>query len=171
MPCIQTITSIDSRCDRGKGGIVEIYLANREEVTGITVTSGVVTAVTMATSAKFKTFNCNKQSASATSTGTNDDANGVFFVQTDLNLVFGKMDATKQVAFESIVKANTIAIYKDGNGAYWMIGEDNGCTASSFGAETGAAMSDRNAYTATLTAYSSNLPLSVDSDIIADLIA
>lgn len=170
MPCTQSIVSIDSSCDRGQGGIIEVYVANLADIDKITENTGKVTAISLTGDAKFKVFKCNSQTPNATSNGTNDEANGVINVQTDLALVFGKMDSDKRTAFESLVRATSIVIYKDSNGNCWLVGEENGCIATSFGAETGSARTDRNAYTCTLSAQASHTPLFVEASVIATIL-
>jgi len=54
MSCIQTLSGLAKDCAANMGGIVEVMIANFADVTGVTITDGVVSAVTMAADAKFK---------------------------------------------------------------------------------------------------------------------
>ena len=56
MACAQTLNGIINDCAPSMGGIVEAYIANFADVTGVTVTDNKVSAVTMASSAKFKKY-------------------------------------------------------------------------------------------------------------------
>ena len=48
------------------GGIVEVYLANKTDVSAIQVTDGQVKGITMSTSAKMKLYSLRRQSGSLT---------------------------------------------------------------------------------------------------------
>ncbi len=66
MSCTQTLSGLAKDCNANRGGIVEVYIANFDDVTAITITSGVVTGITMDTGKKFKTYSFAKNTGSLT---------------------------------------------------------------------------------------------------------
>jgi hypothetical protein len=151
------------------GGLKALYIVDILDVTGITVASGKVTAIEMAEAKKFKLFSFRKGNANFASTGNGDDAAGTNFVETVTTAQFNKMETAKRTEMQALVSANTYVIAQDYNGAYWFIGYDSYNNAL-VNAASGAAMADANAYTITLTAQTSELPMEVESTVIATII-
>lgn len=143
------------------GGIVEVYIANKADVTGVTVADGKITAITMAASAKFKTYSFARQAGSLTSTYTIDKPNGVTFVQSDLVLPFNRMETAKRVEISALAAGELACIVKDANGLYWFLGKDEPMLASAGDGQTGTARTDRNGYSITLQDTSAEMPLEV----------
>ena len=84
------------------GGIAEVLIANFDDVSAVTLTSGKVSAITMVSSAKFKKYAFRKGTGSMTSTLNTDPANGVNYVSTDLVMQFNKMETTKRVELAAL---------------------------------------------------------------------
>ena len=152
------------------GGITEVLLANREDVSAVTADTGKVTEITMASSAKFKKYTFARNTGSMTSTYTIDQASGVRYVTTDLLLQFNRMETAKRVEISALAVNDLVAIVKDANGIYWYLGYDEPVNASAGDGQTGTARGDANRYTITLQDNSKEMPMEVDSTIIAALI-
>ena len=152
------------------GGITEVLLANREDVSAVTAESGKITEITMASSAKFKKYSFARNTGSMTSTYTIDQASGVKYVTTDLLLQFNRMETAKRVEISALAVNDLVAIVKDANGIYWYLGYDEPVNASAGDGQTGTARGDANRYTITLQDNSKEMPMEVDSTIIAALI-
>ena len=54
MSCNQTLSGLVKDCSPSMGGIVEVLLANRDDIESVSADSGTVSVITMAASAKFK---------------------------------------------------------------------------------------------------------------------
>lgn len=143
------------------GGIVEAYIANRADVSAVTLTSGKVTAITMASSAKFKTYAFARNTGSLTSNYQIDEAAGSRFVETDLVLQFNRMDTTKRLEITALAQGELAVIVKDANGSYWMLGIDQPVKAAAGDGLTGTARADRNGYSITLREDSLEMPAEV----------
>lgn len=152
------------------GGIVEALIANKENVTGITISSDMVSAITMASSAKFKRYAFARNTGSLTSNYTIDPATGVRFVTSDLVLQFNRMDTQKRVEISALAQNDLIIICKDANGKYWLLGKDEPVNATAGDGLTGTARADRNGYSITLQDNSLEMPYEVDEDIIDALV-
>ena len=171
MSCIQTLSGLAKDCSANMGGIVEVLIANYEDVTAVTLTSGVISAITMATSAKFKRYAFAKNTGSLTSTYNIDAASGVKYVTSELLLQFNRMETTKRVELTALALGDLVVICRDSNGIYWYLGKDEPVNASAGDGQTGTAKSDANRYTITLQDNSQEMPLEVDSTIISGLVA
>lgn len=170
MACNQTLSGLVKDCSPSMGGITEVLLANSEDVSAVTADTGKVTAITMASSAKFKKYSFARNTGSMTSKYTIDQASGVKYVTTDLLLQFNRMETAKRVEISALAVNDLVAIVKDANGIYWYLGYDEPVNASAGDGQTGTARGDANRYTITLHDNSKEMPMEVDSTIIAALI-
>lgn len=167
----QTLSGLAKDCTPSMGGIVEVYIANHDDVSEVTVTSGKVSAITMASSAKFKKYQFARNTGSMTSTYTIDKASGVQFVATDLLLQFNRMETTKRVELSALAINDLAIIVKTANGNFFFLGYDEPVTASAGDGQTGTARGDANRYTITLQDNSKEMPYEVDASIVSALVA
>lgn len=165
MACSVTLSGLaNPACYKSKGGIVKAWIgvsgAFQPTVTSGSIVSGTVTG--------FKPYEFRKNSGSMTSTLNVDQANGVNYVSTELQLVFGKMETQKRIEVAALAIGDLEVIVKDSNGKYWFLGYDQPVNATAGTGETGTASTDGNRYTITLTDESDEFPYEITS---ADLIA
>ena len=168
MSCAQTIAGIAKDCSANMGGIKRAWIANAEDVSAVTVTTGKVTALTMVSSKTFKEFAFRKGTSSFTSTLNVDPANGVSYVSTEINLVFSKMETTKRVEMAALAVGELAVIVEDMNGTLWYFGFDEPVVASAGDGQTGVARTDRNGYSITLMDNSKEFPMEATSDALDD---
>lgn len=180
----RTLQSIENNpCSGNQGGIKTTVWVG--ELTDITITDtyhdaqtkDYITAISVAkatgvTTAAVTKFEFRKQISGLTSEMTIDDPNGVFFVTSNLDLVFAKQETEKRLAMMSLfLNGNMFAIVEDQNGNYHFLGHDNPVTATAGGAQTGVASTDANQYNVTLTDISSELPFIWDATTGASIVA
>lgn len=170
MACNQTLSGLVRDCAPSMGGIVEALLANAEDITAVTVSTNQISAITMETGKKFKSYAFPRNTGSLTSNYTIDPATGVRYVQSDLVLMFNRMETTKRVEMSALAQNDLVAIVKDANGKYWYLGKDEPVNATAGDGLTGTARGDRNGYSITLQDNSLEMPFEVDPDIIAGLL-
>lgn len=170
MSCIQTLNGLSRDCSANMGGIVEVMIANHDDVTGVTIADGIISTISMASSAKFKRYNFAKNTGSLTSTYNLDAASGVKYVTSDLLLQFNRMETTKRVEITALAIGDLAVIVKDANGKYWYLGKDEPVNASAGDGQTGTARGDANRYTITLQDESLEMPYEVDGSIVAALV-
>lgn len=170
MSCNQTLSGLVKDCSPSMGGIVEVLLANRDDIESVSAESGKVSVITMAASAKFKKYSFARNTGSMTSTYTIDQASGVKYVTTDLVLQFNRMETTKRVEITALSVNDLVAIVKDANGVYWYLGYDEPVNASAGDGQTGTARGDANRYTITLQDISKEMPMEVDVSIVEGLL-
>ena len=170
MSCVQTLSGLARDCNSNMGGILEALIAPFDDVTAVTVSDGVISAITMASSKKFKKYNFAKNTGNLTSTYNIDPASGVRYVTSDLLLQFNRMETTKRVEITALAMSDLIVIVKDANGKYWYLGKDEPVNASAGDGQTGTARGDANRYSITLQDTSLEMPFEVDASIIDGLL-
>lgn len=161
MACSQTLSGISNDCASNMGGIVEVYLANKADVSSVTITSSKVTAISMNSTAKFKTYHFRPNTSSMSSNYQVNQENGTSYVQTDLLMVFSRMETAKRIEVTAMAQGELCAIVKDANGLYWMLGIDNPLVLSAGDGLTGTARADRNGYSVTLQDNSLEMPVEI----------
>lgn len=166
MACSITLSGVALGCADAIGGIKEVFIASYDDVV-ITAASGVVTAITMQNSAKFKHYQFRKATGSLTSTGNIDDAAGTNFVQSDLVLQFNKYNDTavrNEIAALSV--GNLAVIVHTNNNNYVYLGAENPVTATAVTGQTGTAFADGSFYQITLSDFAQAMPLQVTASLI-----
>ena len=163
MACTQTLSGLTRDCLGSIGGVLEVLIANVDDVASVTITSNKVTAITMNSTAKFHRYALRRGNGSLTSTATVDAAAGNQFYTNAILMQFSRMETTKRVEVAALGQADTVAIVKDGNGIYWYVGDaDHPLNlASGTVGQTGQASSDRNGYDVTLQNESPDLPIEI----------
>lgn len=170
MPCIQTLSGLARDCSSNMGGILEVLIANADDVTGVTLSEGIISTISMATTAKFKRYTFPKNTGSLTSTYNIDRASGVQYVSSELLLQFNRMETQKRVEITALALGDLVCIVKDANGKYWYLGKDEPVSASASDGQTGTARADANRYTITLLDESKEMPYEVDASIVDALV-
>lgn len=170
MSCVQTLSGLARDCNSNMGGIIEALIAPFDDVTAVTITDGVISAITMASSKKFKKYNFAKNTGNLTSTYNIDPASGVRYVTSDLLLQFNRMETTKRVEITALALGDLAVIVKDANGKYWYLGKDEPVNASAGDGQTGTTRGDANRYTITLQDTSQEMPYEVSDSIIEGLL-
>ena len=172
MACIQTLSGLSYDCAPSMGGIVEVLLANYEDVSGVTIEDDMISAITMAeAAAKFHRYEFPRNTGSLSSNYTFDKTTGANFVVSDLVMVFTKMETAKRVEITALAQGELVAIVKDANGKYWYLGKDEPLTPSAGDGLSGTARSDRNGYSFTLQDNSLEMPYEVDAAALASIVA
>lgn len=168
--CSQTLSGIARDCSGNMGGIKRVLLANKDDVSTITVTSNQISAITMASSAKFKEYLFRLNTGNMESTAQVNNENGVKYWQTLLTLIFARMETAKRVEIMDMAQADLVGIVEDMNGKFWFLGFENPMFLNAQVTGTGTARTDRNGYSITLEDDSLELPYEVDASIISGLL-
>ena len=170
MSCSQTLSGLAKDCTASMGGIKRVLLANQSDVTAISITTNVVSTITMDTGKKFKEYNFRAGTGSMSSNWQINAENGVAYVQTDLVMIFNRLQTAARVEVMAMAAADLYAIVEDQNSKYWILGLHEAVNLSAGDGLTGTARTDRSGYSVTLTENSPELPTEVDSSIIAGLL-
>lgn len=165
MACSQTLNGIPFDCEKSKGGIQTIWIANYDDVTEVKVgEDGVVTSLTMTNSAKFKPYYFRKETGSLTSTWTIDESKGVGYCTNEVSLVFTKQDTAKRLELNALAQNRLACIVKDSNGVYTYLGSEDYVSMSSGSHTTGTAKGDNNSYSVVLKDETSGYAPLIDEE-------
>lgn len=170
MSCNQTLAGIIRDCSPNIGGIKSVLLANYDDVSAVTVTDELVSAITMADSAKFKKYAFKPGTGSMTSNLNKNVENDTAFWATDLVLSFSKQETAKRIEINALAIGELAAIVEDMNGKFWYLGKDEPVLATAGAGVTGTARGDKNGYDITLQDNAKQSPYEVDASIVEALI-
>lgn len=179
MSCLIT-TGIAKGCRDNVGGIKKVLITNTSNVTAFTPIQdiigtpsddGLITGITMNSSAKFYEFIPNKNSSNWTETIQSNLQNGTLGFDQALVMMFAKNEASKRNQIKLMGQATMYAIVLDYNEKYWLLGEKNGLelTAGTSGSGTGPA--DMNGWNITLSGSEHHPAREVEASIIAAITA
>lgn len=173
MACVcanQTLAGLCKDCGGNVGGIIEVYAALYNTVSGTpAVSASVITGITMtSTAATWYKYQFRKNTGSLASTLNVTDA-GDTYVTSELSLVFNKMEAKKRVEMAALSVQDLAVIVKDANGKYWYLGYNEPVNASAGEGQTGTNRTDSNHYGITLSDTSESFPYEVKDTVIEGL--
>ena len=149
------------------GGVEQVIFANFKDVvpagspTGFTydATTGEVTnIVTGATASQWYIFDTVKETSSLAEAVAVNVQNGTIAFTPTVSLVMNKMNTAKRNLIHMLALGVLVAVVKDNNGIYWMVGQKKGLDVTAVDNNTGTALGDRNGSTITLTGAES-LPM------------
>ena len=171
--CSQILAGLALECEASQGGIRAVYIANFGDVTAVTETDNIITAITMADAKKFYRYQLRKNTSNMESPMTKDDTAGTKFWTTNISMNFGRMTTAKRVELEALTSGQFIAIVEDANGTFWMPStpDDDYMAASAANGVTGTARTDANQYDMVLTGEATHAPIEVAKAAMADIVA
>lgn len=155
----QTLAGLSGACDTSRGGIVEAYIINYDDVTAIAyddTANTKITGVTLASGKTWYKYSFKPNTGSLTSTLNVDNAAGVNYVSSELVLQFSRMDTQKRIEMKALALNDLRVIVKDANGKFWFLGAEEPVSASGGSANSGQQRGDGNYFSITLTSYDSS---------------
>jgi hypothetical protein len=166
MACALT-SNILNDCRDGMGGLIEVYFIEGGNVSGITVVSGVVTAITK--TSVFRKYEQEQETAFFVENLNSNIQNGSLYYQQELTIAVNKMRTAARNELLLLNKNRLLAVTKDSNDTYHLLGRTRYLKASAGNSGSGTASADRNGYTFTYTSMEPELAPTVDPTIIAGL--
>jgi hypothetical protein len=151
------------------GGIKSVYLANYDNVSGVTSSEGTISAIAKANNGRFYKFNLARATASATEEFNDDISTGTTFNAQTLTMIFNKMSAALRNQIAIMAQAVLVAVIEDRNGKYWYYGKESGLMRQGGSSGTGTAGADRNGYEVILTGEEREMAMEVSSSVITGL--
>ena len=156
-------------CRDSAGGVRNVYFAVFDNVSGVTSSAGVITAIAKANGGRFYKYNLQRATAEATEEFQDSAENGTSFYALALNIILNKMQATTRNEIALLGQNRLVAVVEDQNSKFWYYGKANGLMRAGGKAGTGKALGDRNGYELNFTGDEPELALEVTSGIIAAL--
>lgn len=175
MAC-DAILGIDKDCLNNIGGIQSVYIADREDITDVTETTGEVTAITMESTTQFNKFHFTKNSSSATETLEVDVTNGSTVYNQEVNIMIPRREVSKRnaIALLAAGQRDLTIIVVDNNGEAWLFGYnkdfEQGLVLTSDDGGTGAGKTDMNGYNLVFSNEMVERAFAVDKTIIPALL-
>lgn len=164
------IEGISLDCKGVAGGIDTIYLAEFENVSSITASSGIVSGITMVAGKKFFEYKVRPENATFTQEQAFSKENQSYFSAQTLTFDIFKMSAKNRNIIKLLVQNRLLAIVKSTEGTYWLLGETRGMDVTTVSESTGKAMGDKNGSMLTLVVNEPDPANTVNSGIIAALL-
>ena len=156
-------------CKDSAGGIVEIYFIEKANLSTVTEASGVVTAITKASGKRFWKWELPKNTGSLNETITGSIENGTVFYASELILVVNKLNVNVRNEIKLLAQNTLVAVVKDNNSKYWMVGKDRGLDLTTGTSGTGTAFGDRSGYSLTFSGSEPAPMLQVNDAVAAAL--
>jgi hypothetical protein len=139
-------------CKDGIGGIKQIVLVDKTQVTSFTLDANeIVTLIIGPAAGDLYTYELPTQTGSFEETiNFNRDAGTIFYTQT-VNVMLNKLTSAKRLELQNVATARVIVFVEDTNGNWWAVGYEYGADLSTATAGTGAVLGDMNGYTLAFT--------------------
>jgi hypothetical protein len=168
MPCALT-QGYTFDCKDNIGGLKSVWFIGWNDVSSVTVASGLVSAITKSAGKVFYKYQLVRNTASFTENIAGSIENGTVVYNQELTIVINKMNVSMRNEILLLAQNNLMAVVEDQNGRYWLGGRYNGLDLLTGSSSTGTAQSDRNGYTLTFSGGEKELAPEVSSGIIAGL--
>ncbi len=164
MSCTNTLIGLGTSCKNELGGISEAYFIDFESVESVTTTGGSITALTLASGEKFKTYKFDENVSNWSSTRSVNNGIGVY--NAVINLQFKTLEAAKNVEVSALAEGHLAGIIKNRSGRYFFFGKDGYLTSNdSASAETGTNYDDFNGYNLVLNGQSAYFPFEIPKEL------
>ena len=168
--CSNALAGIKTTCDGSLGGIKTVYLTPFSDDifkldANATGDTGTVTGISSGVS--FYRYDFKNETSTFTSTLNRTNGGGVY-VESDINLVFSRMDAKKRLEMNALALSDLAGVVVDNNDKWFAVGTWLPLNANAGTGETGTAFADANQYTCTLHGADKDFPpLLTDAAITA----
>ena len=168
MPCALT-TGYSLDCKDSAGGITEVYFIEESNVSSIATASGVVTGLTKASGKRFWKYELPKETGNFTHNPQVSTENGTLFFEQNLTIVVNKLSAAINTELKLLAQNILIAVVKDNNNKYWMLGKERGLDMGASESGSGTAFGDRSGYTLNFMGKEPDFLYEVNSSVAAAL--
>lgn len=165
-------------CDRSSGSIQKMAIFEWAgiDVTGATITGGIVSGLTVLAGYSGYTYEFLEDNSNFTFPAVGDGILSSVYWQHTVTAVFRKLSATLLTEMYELTKSKFVVFIKDFNGTYWMLGKDVGLRSiASAGGQSGTVLSDLNGYTLIMQGNEPNraypIDISAGSGIDAKILA
>lgn len=139
--CKLTQNITKKSCAYDVAGVVALYLMNHDRATEYTTEEGLITAIALPEDEKAYKVDFENNTASFTDELAEGGNGGKFRTHT-LNFTIGNLDYKRLNEGDAISLGKFTAVVVDKNGKCFVLGRNNGLSATSFNYESGAADAD-----------------------------
>lgn len=173
--CDITLAGVERDCTGSVGGVARVAIAPAGQIKDITVDpeTGIITAITPVEGVTKPFLPYWQKKATAvfnTAYTPSDTSSGLH--QNDLAFQIQKMSAAHRAEYLKLVSGETLVLFKDNNGFWWLLGTpDLPAEATAGDGSTGTALTDFNGHNVTLSTTDKITPPEVDPELAESLIA
>jgi len=159
--------SFDLDCRDSVGGVKSCRFASLEDYLALSpvVSAGAITSIT-GTPTFFK-YEQLKETSSLTETINGNSQNGTVYFTPEVVVVLSKLDVTKRNEIKVLAQQRLVAIVEGNDGAYWVVGWQNGLELNAGTSATGTAFADLSGYSLTFSGMEAEQMLSISSSDVA----
>jgi hypothetical protein len=168
MPCALT-SGYSLDCKDSSGGITEIYFIEKGNLTTVAEASGVVTGITKANGKRFYKYELPKETGMVQETINGNVQNGTVFYAAELKLVVNKLNTTVRNEMKLLAQNTLVAVAKDNNNKYWLVGKQRGIDLTTGTMGSGTAFGDRSGFDLTFTGSEPEPMIEVEASVAAAL--
>ena len=152
-------------CKDSLGGLTEVYFMELANMTSYTEASGVITALVKATGKKFYKYELVRGTSMFVENINASVENGSVFYQQELTVILNKLQVATRNEILLLAKNRLVAVAKDNNGKYWILGITKGVDITAGSGASGTAEGDRSGYTLTFTGKEAAMAQEVGNSI------
>jgi hypothetical protein len=156
-------------CRDSFGGVKQVYLAKYEDISGVTLTAGIVTALTKATGKRFYKYELVVATSSAEQSLTANRANGTTEIKQTVKFPINKMSTAVRNELMALAAVRVLVVVEDQNGYFWLFGKDFGLTLAATTANTGTSLTDRNGFEISFEGMEKSLAFEVNAAVAGAL--
>jgi hypothetical protein len=156
-------------CREGIGGLKEVYIIEFANVSAVTESSGVVTAITKTTGKRFWKYSLVRETSNATETISGNEQNGTLFYDQLVNIILNKRQASVRNEVMLLARNFLMIVGVENSGKAFLYGRTQGLQLLSGTAETGTAWGDRNGYTLPFAGKETELAPEVQASVLTTL--
>jgi hypothetical protein len=168
MPCALT-QGYTLDCRDSLGGITEVYFIASSDITSTTEASGVITALVKTAGKRFYKYELTKGTSMFTENVASSVQNGTLYYTPELTIILNKLQANTRNEILLLAQNRLVAVAKDNNGKFFMLGKTRSLDLTAGSASSGTAEGDRSGYTLTFAGAEPALAPEVNSAVAAAL--
>ena len=170
MSCTLITSGILKNCDNNVGGITNIYITDFDNVLSVTSSTGLISAIGMASGTQFYEYEFIKNTSTFSEKGTIAIENGTAFFEQTVTLKLAKRQKTTRNNIALLLHKELAIIVLDSNGTYWLVGEVRGANVSDVPSESGTNAGDFNGYTITFIGQEPNAAQEITGSVVTGVI-
>lgn len=162
-------------CREGIGGIKEVYIIEKANVSAVTESSGIVSAITKAAGKRFWKYSLVRETSNAVENITGNEQNGTIFYDQTVTIVLNKRQASVRNEILLLAKNFLMMVVVEnqlnssGETRAWLFGRDQGLQLLTGTSESGTAWGDRNGYSLPFNGKEQELAPEVTYSLLAGL--
>lgn len=157
-------------CRLNYGGVKEVYIIEFDNVSSITESAGVVTAITKVATKVFYKYNLIAHTGEGDEATTWNREMGTMTNKQTVKFPINKMTVAVRNELMLLGQNRLLFVIVDENGTNWLYGRDYGLMLVTSAAKTGRLLGDRNGYELVFEGDEKNLAYEVNDATLATLL-